>query len=276
MTVAIQLMGGLGNQLFQIFTTIAHGLEHETSFVFVHSSANDRKMYWDFFLENIKQYSCPPTTLVATLPVFKEKSFSYEKIPQQENDFLLSGYFQSYKYFNSHQEQLFKMIHLKEQQFLARMQFRSMFSLKQTVVSIHFRLGDYKDKQMYHNILPFEYYKNAIQTIVTQVDQPVHFLYVCEKEDNAVVYDMIQQLKAHFPLSFFNKLDDSIVDWKQMLIMSCCHHNIIANSTFSLFSAYFNRHKNKMVCYPSVWFGPALSHYDTRDLFLDDWKKIDF
>jgi len=56
--------------------------------------------------------------------------------------------------------------------------------------------------------------------------------------------------------------------------MSCCHHNIIANSSFSWWSAYINTHSNKIVCYPSVWFGPTMSYHNTSDLCPDEWTKI--
>ena len=72
----------------------------------------------------------------------------------------------------------------------------------------------------------------------------------------------------------FIKADDKAVDWQQLLLMSCCQHNIIANSTFSWWGAYFNENKNKIVCYPDVWFGSKLAHNDTKDLFLDSWDKI--
>ena len=56
--------------------------------------------------------------------------------------------------------------------------------------------------------------------------------------------------------------------------MSMCKHNIIANSTFSWFGAYFNNNPNKIVCYPSIWFGKLYKHYCTKDLFDDKWIKV--
>jgi hypothetical protein len=56
--------------------------------------------------------------------------------------------------------------------------------------------------------------------------------------------------------------------------MSSCKHNIIANSTFSWWGAYLNENNDKIVCYPSLWFGNELQNKDTCDLFLDNWKKI--
>ena len=55
--------------------------------------------------------------------------------------------------------------------------------------------------------------------------------------------------------------------------MSICHHNIIANSTFSWWGAYFNSNPEKIVCYPSLWFG---SYYpvDVKDLCPPSWNRI--
>jgi hypothetical protein len=122
--------------------------------------------------------------------------------------------------------------------------------------------------------MPYEYYRNALQYIIDhQSDKTFTVLYFCQEQDNDIVFNMIERLRELYPSIEFTKVDDTIPDWKQMLLMSCCSHNIIANSTFSWWGGYFNQNSDKMVCYPDKWFGPKINH-DTRDLFPGDWISV--
>ena len=100
-------------------------------------------------------------------------------------------------------------------------------------------------------------------------------LYVCEEEDILSVNKTINALGVIFPLMTFLKLDGNhLDDWEQMLAMSICRHQIIANSTFSWFGAYFNTRPTKNVYYPNTWFGPAQGTKNMNDLCPDEWHKI--
>ena len=74
----------------------------------------------------------------------------------------------------------------------------------------------------------------------------------------------------------FIPVNTNIPDWEQMLLMSCCNSNIIANSTFSWWGAYSNPNKDKIICFPAIWFGPSLSHNNIDDMFPNTWFKISF
>ena len=113
----------------------------------------------------------------------------------------------------------------------------------------------------------------SLQHICDIVSSPMQVLYFCEKDDNSTVYSMIQSMQTSFPHIIFTKADDDIPDWKQMLLMSCCQSNIVANSSFSWWGAYMSKPDN-IVCYPSQWFGPAAHNNNTKDLFPEKWHKI--
>jgi hypothetical protein len=98
-------------------------------------------------------------------------------------------------------------------------------------------------------------------------------MYFCEESDLGDALEKIQHLVQAFPTFKFVRGNNTLADWEQLLLMSCCHHNIIANSSFSWWGAYFNTHDDKIVCYPSVWFGPA-ANLNTRDLCPPEWMRI--
>jgi hypothetical protein len=302
-------MGGLGNQLFQLFTTIAYGIQNTYTPVFAYSEeltvGKVRNTYWSSFLSNLFQFT---TKNSIDFQLFREPAFYFNKLPiYPKQNFTLYGYFQSYKYFENEKKILFDMIDLKKKQTILMLEHPHYFTplnismaplpinqLKDNppvevcpisndyqckdeynTISMHFRLGDYKDIQDRHPIMPYDYYKNSIKNVIEKIgnERPIKILCFYEEVDSDDVSTMISYLANEFESILFEHIDHSIEDWKQMLLMSCCQHNIIANSTFSWWGAYFNLHNNKIVCYPSTWFGPKLPH-DTKDLFPTSWTRI--
>ena len=159
----------------------------------------------------------------------------------------------------------------------------------QNTISMHFRIGDYKQIPGHYEILPYEYYEKSLRFILTKIKkrekknknpetakQAKKVFYFCEEKDKEEVLKIIDKLKQVFPLVEFIRIDNHLFeDWEQMILMSCCKFNIIANSTFSWWGAFLNTIENRVVCYPSVWFGPKKASIDTQDLFPTQfWEKI--
>ena len=68
-------------------------------------------------------------------------------------------------------------------------------------------------------------------------------------------------------------------DYEDFYDMMLCDHNIIANSTFSWWSAWLNNNESKRVIAPQKWFGkdhPTLSNSDvvTKDLIPNTWERL--
>jgi len=271
--ISCELMGGLGNQLFQIFTTISYALKHKQPFKFLYKDfLGNRPTYWNTFLTPLKAFTVKQRP---TMTVIKETGFGFQLIqdPIQGEDSTLKGYFQSHKYFEEHWNTMARLIRLEEQKTTVKSMYNHNYD---NIVSMHFRLGDYKYLQDCHPLMKRSYYRNSIQHIINATENnKLKILYFCERIDADEVLIIIKQLKEEFPECTFVKIDHDIFDWVQMLMMSLCRHNIIANSSFSWWGAYFNSREDKIVCYPDVWFGPKLAPInDTRDLFPETWTKI--
>jgi len=271
--ISCELMGGLGNQLFQIFATISYAMNHKQPFKFLYKDfLGNRPTYWNTFLRTLKIFTIKQRP---TMTVIKETGFEFQVIqdPVQGEDSTLKGYFQSHKYFETHWNTLSRLIRLEEEKTAIKSQYAHNYD---NIISMHFRLGDYKNLQDCHPVMKYSYYKNSIQYIIdTTENRKLKILYFCEKGDADDVLIIIKQLKEQLQECTFVKIDHDIVDWVQLLMMSLCRHNIIANSSFSWWGAYFNSREDKIVCYPDVWFGPKLAPInDTRDLFPEKWTKI--
>ena len=270
------LKGGLGNQLFQIFTLIAHSINTNQKFILPEKllECDKRYTYWNSIFINLIKYIS--NTDSVKWNEYDEPNFHYNKLPLSSDNLILNGYFQSYKYFDNIWEQISNIVGINELVNQTKIKYSNYFN-EDYVISMHFRLGDYVNKQDYHPVLEYKYYQKSIELIINKTSiNNFTVLYFCEENDIQTVDLIISNLQNKFSELKFIKIDFAITDWEQMLLMSLCNHNIIANSTFSWWGTYigYKLNENKIVCYPSKWFGPKLSHYNVSDLFLDKWNKI--
>lgn len=279
--ITCNLMGGLGNQLFQIFTTISYSIKSRNVFKFLNvetlggGSTTLRYTFWNSIFHKLKIF------LIDSIPqnihIIRENNFTFNELPIYEmigRDTVILGYFQSYKYFNDNYSIIYKLLGINDMKLnlLTKMNYDNDF-LK-NVVSMHFRIGDYKKVKECHPIMTKDYYLRALKFLEKKyTNVSFTIMYFCENEDYEEVNITIKYLEIQFPNYTFIRGENSLEDWEQMLLMSCCHHNIIANSSFSWWSAYFNNWNDKIVLYPSIWFGPTIQH-NTKDLCPPEWNKI--
>tara|TARA_Y100000768_G_scaffold387917_1_gene380971 strand:- start:4292 stop:5110 length:819 start_codon:yes stop_codon:yes gene_type:complete len=271
--LSIILMGGLGNQLFQIFTAIAYSMRYKTEIKLPINKPDitTRPHYWNTFLRNLKPIltNNPPIHFTNLY----EYSHEYTEIEYIPVNFTLRGYYQSYKYFEEEYENICKLIQLEEQKDEVKKKIDFDIS---DCVSLHFRIGDYKNIQDCHPIMPINYYYNSINNIINETGKiDWKILYFYEKQDTEDVNNFINVLQNKYPSMEFISVNHTFHDYEQMLLMSMCSHNIIANSTYSWWGAYFNSNKEKTVCYPYKWFGPSLDK-NVKDMFPSHWIKINY
>lgn len=278
--IYIEIMGGLGNQLFQIFTGISYSIDNKIPFKIKFNKADmispvdgisKRPTYWDNFLKSIIGFTY---THAPILTVFREReAFKYNKIPSNTEDFILFGYYQSYLYFNNNSDTIKKLLNIDRNREIVKQENIEFFRDKQPI-SMHFRIGDYIKATNVHPILDVEYYKQSLKILsekIHNLSRDYFILYFFEPIDKDIVSKKIKLLQQEYPNIEFRPCNENIDDWKQMLLMSSCSHNILANSTFSWWGAYFNTNPKKIVCYPSIWNG-TVNNIDS--LFLENWNKI--
>jgi hypothetical protein len=275
--ITCNLKGGLGNQLFEIFATMSYAIDSDHFFYFkntyaLNSGVTQRHTYWHSLLIFLRKH-ITDSIFNHNMKIVREKSFNYEELPTTTilDNIILDGYFQSHKYFEKNYKQIYDYLQLEVLKKKATSKYN--YNYKE-FVSMHFRQGDYKNLQETHPILTHKYYENSLKELLKKTNSNLQkVLYFCEKEDNEEIEKIIGELKKTIKNCAFIKVTDDVEDWKQLLLMSACSHNIIANSSFSWWGAYLNTNPTKIVCYPEVWFGPK-SPNDTMDLFPESWTKI--
>jgi Glycosyl transferase family 11 len=261
------LYGGLGNQLFQIFTVIALSLKSGHEFYFEYKE--DSLLKQSSLLTSLLPF-CKSTEECRALEQYLHVHHIREPESHQydahcfdkvftsfnhEHLFILEGYFQSYLYFQNEFDTIVQMLTM-ENDFIH--QWSTIFSdiIMSEGVAIHFRLGDYKHLQNTHIILPCNYYRNALQYISGKTTL-LRVVYVCQQEDQEIVESYyIPRLSQCFPQCTWISIYDIGIDKdeEQLLYMSLMKFLVIANSTFSLWAAYLNNINNdKCICYPSTW-----------------------
>lgn len=110
-------------------------------------------------------------------------------------------------------------------------------------VGIHVRAGDYINSNF--DILTSEYYKQAIEYVLAHIHNP-YFIIVSDDYVYAKKILPLNRMKnVHFATMHIGR-----EAYKDMQILSCCQHNIIANSTFSYWAAELNRNERKIVVAP--------------------------
>lgn len=214
--------GRLGNQLWQIASTIGIAKRHLSSYAFPEWEYNKYFGSKLPYLSDVFGFN--------TLSYYQERSPYYSPINiDTHHNWNLSGYFQSPKYFEEYEPEIKELFNLDS--YMKRTQIN--------YVSVHVRRGDYKHlKHIHTNLDETDYYKKAMDLF---------------PEDKFLVFsDDIDWCLENFK-------GDRIRIWTyqgemdSLSFMSACKHHIIANSSFSWWAAYLGINPDRRIIYPSKW-----------------------
>lgn len=136
---------------------------------------------------------------------------------------------------------------------------------KEDSVGIHIRRGDYLASAKWSGICTLDYYRKGIEEILSDGMQHVFYIF---SNDMSWCKDNIKPLlDGHRVVTVTeNKGMNSCWD---MFLMTHCKDLIIANSSFSWWGAFLNRRGGRVVA-PSKW----LNEDREVEIWLDEWIKI--
>ncbi|NOS97698.1 MAG: alpha-1,2-fucosyltransferase [Methylotenera sp.] len=284
------IIGGLGNQMFQYAAGKALSLEHGTRLRLDITGFETYGLHQGFELQRV--FNC--TTEIASvgdiqnvlgwqssplvkrvmakprLAAFRSKAFVVEphfhywpEINSLQNDCYLLGYWQSEQYFAHIAHKIREDFTFKQPMSKKNTEFAKQINLV-NAVSLHVRRGDYANNPKTtatHGLCSLEYYQKAIECIAGLVQQPYFYIFS----------DDIAWVKCNINMDFPHEYIDynhGTESYNDMRLMSICKHNIIANSSFSWWGAWLNSNIEKIVIAPKHWFAREVN---TVDLIPRGW-----
>lgn len=265
--IYIRLSGRFGNYLFQIAAGASLAKRYGTDFKVVVApdteaiSTVSTESMWKYvssFKENIFRGIEFVREAPRGIAMYSWRDFPYKPIPYGGNDLLIDGYFQSYKYVDS---DLMRQIYAMPGEIGNKLQQKYGEVLNKPFTCIHVRRGDYLNLPHRFSICSMNYFRNAIK----QIGENTLFV---------VVSDDLGWCKKHFKGENFVFADKGNSMLEDFYLQSLAENNIISNSSFSWWGAWLNDNPDKKVFYPTPWFGPHYSHYDTSDLCPDAWTAL--
>lgn len=271
--LVVKVKGGLGNQLFCY--AAAKRLSHinNCDLVVDHISgfARDRKYKREYELGNFTISSRLANNLERMEPMGRlrrsiSKSISKKKhfedrryIFQEQTGFdkrllnmkisqtsYIEGFWQSEKYFHDIEDVIKDEFNILGDIPHDYRQMENAINNKNAVM-MHVRWFNAKNSNTQSSNMSKNYYKNAIEHMSKQVQDPTFFLF---SDDIDAAYANYKDFKVDLvPVS--NYLDNT-VPHLDLWAMSLCKHHILANSTFSWWGAWLSKSTNKTVICPKI------------------------
>lgn len=116
-------------------------------------------------------------------------------------------------------------------------------------ISLHIRHTDFKKMGW---VLKSNYYIEGINKLKEKLHDKSNLKFLCFfhiKEQSVI--ELIDELENIFSNDKFECIDSNIPPDDQLMIQSICHHNIVANSTYSLWGAIINKSESSIIVYPN-------------------------
>lgn len=283
--VVARNIGRLGNNMFQIAAAIGYarkyGYEwaadesngHGEPYSSIHKAFPNLPKHK--FGGGIRYHEHPNAFCEQHKQHFDDCHFNYHDIPDLGPNVTLTGFYQSWKYFEHCKEEVkevFKLPHVEGYE---------------DCVSVHVRRGDYVQHSGSFPPVTKDYILNSMQLFL---DKNPYQRFIVFSDDiqwckehiklHCWVADNEETEQAKFIQDMMTKMvtySEGRNELQDLSLMASCGHHIIANSSFSYWGAYLGYNPNRTVICPSAetWFGPTAGvKQPVKDLILPEWIQI--
>jgi hypothetical protein len=245
MKLTIKLVGGLGNQLFQL--AALESIAKQTGKKFFICSLETKytlhskeELFSSIFKNWCKFYQSNPIIIVDESPEI------YSKINKLTIfNYCLRGFFQDYKY-----------VELIKSSFIPRLSFNESIFLKYPEISssifVHVRGGDF---------LYLSDFKVDLENYYTKCFE------LCKDYPIVVFTNDISHTNTILKGKIYTIVNESEID--TLYLMTKCRGGVLSTSTFAWWGAYLT--PNRPIYVPSYWNKSA----DIRKLYLPEWTIVD-
>lgn len=229
-----------GNQIFEIAATIATAKRYGYEYMIPTHSINESK-FPSYHYNNVRYGDIE-------LTIYKDDERKYTPITNRDN-ICLYGYFQDYNYFMDYFDDVRDALALD-------------WKMNEGKISIHVRRGDYLRHPEWFPTVNTTYIENSIN----------HFKEL-GYNDFVVFGDDADWNKGNITsdkLGVNIEYSEGKHPIDDLKLMANCEHQIVANSTFSVWAAYLNRNPNKIVIRPPFFLGERGKHLH-KNIYLENW-----
>lgn len=253
--------GRFGNQMFQYATLYSIAKTRGYDFGIPYKTKSDNSYHNMSLNDAFLNLSAKDSSQIIPIQSAQESEFTYNAGIFGISDHTdIIGYFQSEKYFKNYRNDLLKEFTFRDEILEKAIDIRSI--TKDPVISIHLRLGDYKNLVGKHPVMSQEYYLEALECL------PKDLLIIGFSDEPKEAENLFSSLGRQF---FIPESNDQFTD---MCTMTLCNYHIIANSSYSWWGAWLS--DTKQVIAPSNWFGNDESMpKNWSDIYCKEWKVID-
>jgi hypothetical protein len=265
--ISIQLIGGLGNQLFQFALGTKLGVENNRAVIFlspkngipnrlVELGLETGFPYLPLVKENEIDFKLMKKCNNRRTQVLNEISFHFTPIKISKKHSQLVGYFQSEKYF-------------MEISVVLRNFLRDKLDIPKLsngdAIAIQIRLGDMARNPQFrrvHGLINDDYVLRSLELLKSSYE-------------NLIVYgDDLELIEKELPLLAKSKAKYASrqTDLKQFAELASSPNIVISNSTFGWWAAWLGEGN---VVAPKQWFSAfGLQDRSTKDLYIENWNVL--